>query len=236
MDNQLLINADVGEGMPNDAKLMPYLSYANIACGGHFGNAETISKTILLAKKNNVKVGAHPSYPDTENFGRKTIDISKETLGNSLKQQIDLCVTQCKLQNIKMNHVKLHGALYTDIFNSEENTRWFLNWIQNNYPKTLVFVPVSAALYIPEEQKAPILMEVFGDRNYNNNLTLVPRGNSKAIITSINLVKKHVSAILEGKIITIEGSRKNITANTLCIHGDHALALEIVKALYLLIK
>jgi len=231
MKKKLFLNADVGEGMRNDKELMPYLTYANIACGGHFGTDETIFNTLQLAKKNDVKVGAHPSYPDPENFGRKSLQISREELAKTLKKQIDQFIEQCELIPIKMNHIKLHGALYNDVFGSKEFTLWFISFIKENYPKTLVFIPVFAESFITEVEKRIVLIEAFADRNYNNDLTLVSRSNSKAILGSIKKIKEHVLFISKGEIKTIEEEKKQCEADTLCVHGDHPLALKIAKEL-----
>jgi len=236
MKKKLFLNADVGEGMRNDTELMPYLTYANIACGGHFGTNETILKTIQLAGINSVKVGAHPSYPDPERFGRKSLEISREALEESLKKQIDLFLEQCELAAVKMNHIKLHGALYNDVFNSKELTLWFLGFIKNNYPNTIVFVPIASVPLIPEESQKIVMIEAFADRNYNADLSLVSRSNSKAILGSIKKVITHVSSIINNQIITIGGEKKTCSADTLCIHGDHPLAIEIAKKVSELVR
>lgn len=226
---KLFVNADMGEGMPNDTALMPYLTHANIACGGHYGTSKTIAKTILLAKKYKVKVGAHPSYPDLKNFGRKSIRLPKETLITSLKNQIDLFIQQCKLHGVPLYHIKLHGALYNDIFNSQKNTQWFLNWASKNYPQTILFVPVSATTYLSKAQKTYTHIEVFADRNYNEDLTLVPRSNPKGVLNSLEKITNHLNRIRQGSILTKNGNIVTVSPQTLCIHGDHPLALEIAK-------
>lgn len=109
------INCDVGEGFNNESLLMPYLSSCNIACGAHAGSLEIIEKTMLLAKKHEVKIGAHPSFPDQENFGRKMMNISSEALQKSIESQLRT-VKQCAEKlNLKIHHVKAHGALYNYI-------------------------------------------------------------------------------------------------------------------------
>ena len=106
------INCDLGEGIGNDAEIMPYINSCNIACGGHFGDLQTIKETILLAQKYAVKVGAHPSFPDKENFGRKLMTLSDNDLMDSISQQIKLFHQACNETGARMHHVKLHGALY----------------------------------------------------------------------------------------------------------------------------
>jgi len=179
------------------------LTYANIACGGHFGNSKSISETLQLAIQHGVKVGAHPSYPDKANFGRKSILISRELLFENVKNQIEFFLSECEKQGVKMNHIKLHGALYNDVFSTAE--------------------------YTP--QKPFSVTEVFADRNYKQDLSLVERSNPKAVLKTVEEVKNQVNIIVSGKVITIEGEEKKIEAQTLCVHGDHPLVLEIAKVL-----
>lgn len=226
---QLLLNADLGEGMRNDNEIMPHISYANIACGGHFGTSQTILQTIKSAKANGVKIGAHPSYFDFENFGRKSLQISKEALAIDLKNQIDFFITQCKLSTISMHHIKLHGALYNDVFSNEKFTHWYFDFVALHYPQAKIFVPLHAKNFVTSSYKNNIIFEAFADRNYNADLSLVSRSNPKAILGSVKKVVAHVSAIAKDKIVTINGETKACKADTLCIHGDHPLALDIAQ-------
>ena len=237
MKNKLFLNADVGEGMLNDELLIPYLTYANIACGGHYGNEASIANALKIAVFNKVKVGAHPSYPDIENFGRSSMQLSREAIFESVKQQINLFVAQCERFKIKMNHIKLHGALYNDVFNSEEYTKWFFDWVNNYYPNTYIFIPIAAVSYISTSQKSNALVEVFADRNYGSNLTLIARSNPKAILNSVDQIVNHVSCMVHnGQITTLQGEIKFVEAQTLCIHGDHPLAVSIAKKLTTIIE
>ena len=109
---KIQLNADVGEGMLNDIELMPFLTYANIACGGHIGDENSVRKTIKLAQKYEVKVGAHPSYPDKGNFGRESILMSFQDLEQTIIEQVDLFLKSAEVLKATMYHIKLHGALY----------------------------------------------------------------------------------------------------------------------------
>ena len=130
------INCDVGEGVANEPLLMPFISSCNIACGGHFGNVETIDKTIQLAIKNKVLIGAHPSFPDKENFGRKFLDISHRELQKSLEKQLDICIERLSFYNQKLHHIKPHGALYNLIALNEKYAKTFINSI-HTYSKDI---------------------------------------------------------------------------------------------------
>lgn len=233
--SKIYLNADMGEGMNSDKELMPFLNFANIACGGHFGDQHSIISAIELAKKHKVKVGAHPSYPDKENFGRSSINISQKQLEVALLEQINLFQASCKKMEVKMNHIKLHGALYSDIFNSKELTKWFVNWIQIKYPSTPLFIPISAQKNIPT-QFLNYYTEAFADRNYDDDLTLISRKEKNACINNLVLIKKHVLAIKEGKINTNRKTFNNLKVSTLCVHGDHPKAVEIVKMISELLK
>ena len=124
------INCDVGEGVGNEHLLMPFISSCNIACGGHFGDINSIDKTIQLAIENKVKIGAHPSFPDTENFGRKLMQISDNNFKMSIQNQLDLFSERLSLYDGKLHHVKPHGALYNAIAVDEKLAKLFVKTIK----------------------------------------------------------------------------------------------------------
>lgn len=227
------INCDVGEGIANEHLLMPYISSCNIACGGHFGNAETIDKTIALAIKNNVLIGAHPSFPDKENFGRKVLDISHVELQKSIESQLSLFEERLTLVNGKTHHIKPHGALYNLIAVDVEFAKTFLKAIANYSQNVFLYVPYNSVIErIAIENNIKIKYEAFADRNYNNDLTLVSRSHKNAVITNFDEVFKHVLLMIkEGKVKTISGLEKTIKATTFCVHGDNKKSLEIVRNL-----
>jgi len=234
---KIALNADVGEGMINDEALMSYLTYANIACGGHFGDVESITKTIGIAKEKGVKIGAHPSYLDKENFGRKSMRVDQQELELLLKIQIDRVVYIAKTQNIDMHHVKLHGALYNDVFANENLIDWFLNWISKNYKTIKVFVPIGAKKYIDIKYKNIVIYEAFADRNYNNQLQLISRNYNNASIEEPGIALKHVeNMFLKNILNTIEGGTYKIEADTFCLHGDNPNVLNIADEIYQLNK
>ena len=225
----LLLNADVGEGIDVDNVLTPFLTFANIACGGHAGNRQTITQTIKLAKKYNVKIGAHPSYIDKENFGRVSHKLPIADLEKLLQNQIDFFTEQANVLNMDMHHIKLHGALYNDVFANNEMTYWFLNWCQKKYPKAKIFVPLAALTFVPDSFKKIVLIEAFADRNYSDNLQLISRKESNACLESIEEVEKHVRAIMDNKLITLKGKVFKVQVDTLCLHGDYPKVLEFAK-------
>ncbi len=229
------INADVGEGIKNEAQLMPYLSSCNIACGGHVGDKKTMHHAVNSALANHVKIGAHPSFPDQENFGRKPMPLLSHTeLFESLKDQILSFSEIVNTNKAKLNHVKPHGALYNLAATDIDIARVII--------KMMTYIPKSVKLYVPFgsvietlalQNNIPIVYEVFADRNYNNDYTLVSRSNPNALLTNPEAVFQHVYYMYNAKNVkTISGNSLPIKANTYCVHGDNKAALAIVKYLF----
>ena len=146
------LNCDVGEGMNNESSLMPYISTCSIACGGHAGDIESMTNAVSLALKNNVKIGAHPSYPDKENFGRKSMIISNETLKKTIVSQIKALEKIAQNSNSKLSHIKPHGALYNDIAKNQDRANSFLDAIESFKSTYKLFVPFGSI--IAKEAKA----------------------------------------------------------------------------------
>lgn len=229
--NYIDINCDVGEGVAGEALLMPYISSCNIACGGHFGNKETIDETIELAIKNKVKIGAHPSFPDQTNFGRKILNITPEDLKKSIQSQLELFAQRLEIFNVKMHHIKAHGALYNLIAKDIDAATNYINSIEKFAKGISVYVPYNSAIEkIAKERGINIKYEAFADRNYNADLSLVSRSNKNAVINNPSAVFNHIRQMIENeKVLTIDKVLVPIKADTFCIHGDHKNALEILK-------
>ncbi|MFD2586690.1 5-oxoprolinase subunit PxpA [Croceitalea marina] len=227
------INCDVGEGIGNEPILLPLISSCNIACGGHAGNEKTISEIVKLAKKYRVKVGAHPSYPDKENFGRKVIDIADEGLKISIRKQIYTFLKVAESEQAKMNHIKPHGALYNELMTDLPLALTFLEAIKGFKNNTFLYVPYNSVVAKEAlSQGFKIKYEAFCDRNYNDDLTLVSRKEKNALITSPKSVLNHILRLIEDKSVkTISGSFKRIKADTFCVHGDTPEAIEILTYL-----
>lgn len=227
------INCDVGEGMANEHLLMPYISSCNIACGGHFGDKDSIDKSIQLAITNKVLIGAHPSFADTENFGRKVMHISKEEMQISIQTQMDLFLERLSKFNQKLHHIKPHGALYNLISVDENAAENFIKSILKYTENVFLYVPYNSVIEkVALKNNINIKYEVFADRNYNNDLTLVARNQEFAIITEAGKVLKHVvNMLLNKQVTTIFNLEKEIKADTFCIHGDHKNSLDILKFL-----
>lgn len=225
------INCDLGEGVIGEALLMPYISSCNIACGGHFGNKDTIDETIVLAIKHGVKIGAHPSFPDQINFGRKLVKISTQDLKKSIQSQLELFTERLEIFNGKMHHIKAHGALYNLIAKDIDAATNYLNAIEKFTKGVSVYVPYNSAIEkIAKERGMNIKYEAFADRNYNADLSLVSRSNKNAVISNPAAVFNQIKQMIETeKVQTIDNVVVSIKADTFCIHGDHINALEILK-------
>lgn len=227
------INCDVGEGLNNEHLLMPYISSCNISCGAHAGSVEVIDSVIKLALENNVKIGAHPSFPDRENFGRKVLDISNEDLQKSLQEQLQLFKERAEIQHANIHHVKPHGALYNLIAVNEEKAQVVVKAIQYVFDEVKLYVPYGSKIEkIAKENRIEIVYEVFADRNYNDDLTLVSRVLPYAVITDKKRVVNHVKRMAEeSKVKTVQDNRKEIKAQTFCVHGDNTYVIEILEEL-----
>ena len=228
------INCDVGEGVGNEELLMPYINACNIACGGHAGNDQIMKEVVLLAKKYNVDIGAHPSYPDREHFGRKSMEMSSETFMQTIREQISRLEKIVADHGEKIKHIKPHGALYNDVAKSEEKAQLFLEAMLPYREKFKLYVPYNSAIEkTAKQQNFQIVYEAFADRNYNEDLTLVSRQKNNAVLTKIGEIIPHMLTLKnEQKVRTISGVKKSLKADTFCVHSDTPKAIEIVQELH----
>lgn len=234
MINQISINCDVGEGFNNEAALMPYLNYCNIACGSHAGDLVTMKNTVKLAVEHGVKIGAHPSYPDRENFGRISLKISKTELKASIQQQIKDLKSIVDAASAELHHIKPHGALYNDIARNEPLAETFLSSVEIYKDECELMLPYgSVAAKIAIEIGFSVLLEAFADRNYNNDLSLVSRSLPNALIPKKAAMLAHVASITNyKKVYTVQGEWKTLKADTFCVHSDTPNAAMLVKFLF----
>ena len=228
------INCDMGEGMLNDALLMPFISSANISCGYHAGNEDIIKRTIELALENNVAIGAHPSYNDRENFGRLSQSIALVELAELIGDQINLFEKITNQMGCKIHHVKLHGALYNDCAKDALSSKIVAQTIQAIDPSIMLY-GLSGSHSIKEAKTIGLrsVQEVFADRTYQSDGQLTPRYLDHALITDPNESAQQVlSMVLDQEIKSYDGKMIAVNAETICIHGDHPGAVEIAKHLF----
>lgn len=236
MENQIIdINVDMGEGMGNEAELMPYISSCNIACGGHAGDYQTMKNVVKLAKQHRVKIGAHPSFPDRENFGRKTMEMPCVALYTSLKNQITDLLAVLKEEHAPLHHVKPHGALYNLAASDEKTANVIVEVMKALALPAELYAPYNSVLAnIAVENNIRVFYEAFADRSYNSDLSLVPRTEKHAIIEDVDIMFQQVFGIYgRQKVKTISGEWATLKAHTFCVHGDHPNAVNMVKGLTL---
>ena len=228
------INCDMGEGMKNDEAIMPYISSANIACGYHAGDVDTIQKTIGLCLKYNIAIGAHPSFPDRENFGRVEMDLPKEELYELVTQQLFLLNEVADSFEAVVTHVKPHGALYNMSAKNKTIAKTIAQAVKDFNPE-LVLYGLSASYSISEAKAAGLrtVNEVFADRTYGDDGSLTPRSEKNALIEDENKAVQQVLQMIKDKTLaTVSGKIISVAADTICIHGDGKHAIQFAKAIH----
>ena len=225
------INCDLGEGMQNEDKLMALIDSCSIACGGHFGTTESMTESICLSKKMGVKAGAHPSYDDKHNFGRKVLNVPLTELKPQIIRQIEALNNISKSTGVKLHHVKAHGALYNEAARSKAVGNVLIDAVDYFKQDLCIFVPYGSNLHkLVQERGIQHATEVFADRNYNKRLELVSRDQVNAVITDPLKVKERVKMMIEEKCIIVnDGSKMAINFDTICVHGDHPRALDLLR-------
>lgn len=231
------LNADIGEAdrpawIAAEQAIMGQISSANIACGGHAGDHESMERTVAEAIANGVNMGAHPGYPDRENFGRKSLvlgaDISKADLQNSIKKQICDLIEQAQIQGGKISYVKPHGALYTDAYAHTALAELTLTTVKDIDP-TLFFMgaPGSASEALARAMSITFIPEAFIDRRYVSGGFLQSRKIEGAVIKDAHARMEQLDQLLtDGSVTTAQGDKMAVNARTLCMHSDSAGAVE----------
>jgi UPF0271 protein len=224
------LNADVGEGF-DDRPLYALITSANIACGAHAGDETTIDAAVRAAVANGVRIGAHPSYEDRANFGRKTVAMSSGALELSLRQQIERIAGAAARHGATLTHVKPHGALYHDAGRSPALAAAFVRAVVRVDRRCLVVAaPGSALLSEAAARGLEGWAEGFADRGYLADGTLAPRQQSGAVIEDPELAATQAIAIAtRQRVRAMNGADVTLPARTLCIHGDAPGALALAR-------
>lgn len=231
------INADLGEGKGQDVELMPLISSCNIACGGHYGNRHSMRRTIQLAKSHNVHIGAHPSFPDTANFGRERLTMTKQELTETIFQQLTDFLGVCNTEAVSMHHVKLHGALYNYAAIDAPTADAVVEAILATRIRPSLVVPYNSILAKKAENLMPLIFEAFIDRRYENDLSLVSRAAPNALISKEEDAWQQLYEMITIQCVTtIKNEKRPITAKTFCIHGDHQNAVAILHYIHRQLK
>ena len=227
MTRTIDLNADVGEGCGDDAAMMPLISSANIACGGHAGDTGTMAAAIEAALAYGVAVGAHPAYPDKEGFGRKSMAMTEDELTRTLADQLLGFLRIARAAGAPVHHVKPHGALYHDAAVSPIIADTICAVIDTILPGTLIYGPPQGVLRdVAVAQGRPYVAEGFADRRYLPTGKLVPRSEADAVLaTDEERLSQALMIAEEGQVETRGGNRIPLPVQTICLHGDTAGAV-----------
>jgi UPF0271 protein len=233
------LNSDMGESfgayqMGEDEKLMSHLTSANIACGYHAGDPMVMAKTVELAKRHGVAVGAHPSYPDLLGFGRRNIETFPGEIKNYVLYQLGSLAAFTRAGGMALQHVKLHGAMYNFAAKDERAAREVIDAVKA-YDPELILVALAGSLCAQMAAAAGLRVarEAFPDRAYLSNGQLAPRKMAGAVIHDPEAVKARVlKAVLTGKMMSIDEKEITLEMDTLCIHGDTPGAWRLAKIIH----
>ena len=231
------LNADVAEGCGQDDKLLTIVSSANVCCGLHAGSYEEMLATLQLAKANNVRVGAHPGLNDRENFGRTNQSLGEEEYRALMAYQLGATKALCDLMGVPLEYVKPHGALYNQAAVDEALSDILVSEIKRFDPNLKVMGLSGGHLVKSAKNHGLVsISEVFADRNYEEDGSLVSRSKDNALITDTDEAINHVlQMITEGVVTSVSGKKVPVEAQSICLHGDgeHAIlfAQEIKKQL-----
>ncbi|MCR5175489.1 MAG: LamB/YcsF family protein [Anaerovibrio sp.] len=234
--NAVDLNCDLGESfgcytIGMDEAVIPYVTSVNIACGWHAGDPLIMEKTVALAKKNGVAVGAHPGFPDLMGFGRRPMTVTPSEAGAYVKYQIGALMAFVRGQGLELQHVKPHGALYNMAAKDEALAAGICEAVAS-VDKNLIFMGLAGSVMLKaaEEKGLRVASEVFADRAYNDDGSLVSRKLPGAVIHDPAVaVSRAVKMAKEGKVVSINGKEISIRADSICVHGDNAQAVELVS-------
>jgi len=228
------LNCDLGEGCGSDAELMRYISSANIACGFHAGNGDTMRKTVELALEHGVAIGAHPGYADPENFGRTPMNLAPAEVRQLIFDQLEALKRVCDPLGAKIRHLKPHGALYNQAAKDRELASAVIEAVAE-WDRDLIFYGLSGSEMISEAEKVGLrtASEVFADRTYRTDGSLTPRTESNALITETETsVTQVLDMIRYGRVRSTDAIMVAIKCETVCLHGDGEHAVEFASLIH----
>ncbi len=229
------LNADLGEGAEHDNELLALVTSANIACGFHAGSATMMRESLLAARGRSVAVGAHPSFDDRENFGRRELSMPGEDIFSLVVYQVGAFAAVAKSLGMHVQHVKPHGALYNMAARNEAIADAIVQAVRAVDPQLMIFAPdMSALSRAAQAREVRVAREVFADRNYMPDGSLVPRDRPDALLHDPAEAADRVFRMLrEEKVRAIDGSDVAARADTICVHGDTPGAVEFARELRL---
>jgi len=232
------LNCDLGESFGNwtmgvDEHVMPYIDQANIACGFHAGDPLVLQHTLTLAKKYKVNIGAHPSYPDLQGFGRRSINCSPQEITAFMLYQISAIDGMAQSLNLELEYVKPHGALYNDMMKNPSVFTAILQAMQQ-YTKPLKLMIQSTTALERHKQHASkfnvsILAEAFADRLYCDDGSLMPRHEDLAVHNKEKIIEQVTQIMSDGCVTTHTGKCLKLQIDSLCVHGDNLDAVNVIQ-------
>jgi len=233
---EININCDLGESSKlhstkNDPLLLEIVNSANIACGYHAGDEPTMEKTIEISKKNNVSIGAHPSFYDPENFGRKRLNLSSSEIERLIIDQINILSKIADKKRMEVTHVKPHGALNNMACENYDLAKVISEAIKQVNKELIFLVPTGSQMEKAGKKiEMKIAAEIFADRNYEDNGNLISRSKNNAMITDPEIAKKHVIKMVESQALNCySGKQISCEIDSICVHGDEKSAVSTAK-------
>ena len=235
---QIDLNCDLGElegdaGLKLDLAILPWIHSANVACGAHAGSPERMKHLASACRDMSVAFGAHPGYPDRANFGRRIIPMTNSEIREMIRQQLELSLSVAKSAGVSLSHVKPHGALYNLAAVDHEIALTVAETVHALAPDAWLFgLSGSCLIDAGRELGLRTRSEIFADRNYQADGTLVPREHSEAVLHDADLViQRAVAMVQEQQVTSIDGVRIPLKAETICLHGDTVDAVNLARRL-----
>ena len=233
---EININCDLGESSKfhsteNDPLLLKIVNSANIACGYHAGDKPTMEKTIEISKKNNVSLGAHPSFKDRENFGRKRLNLTSKEIKRLIIDQINILSQIANEKEMKVTHVKPHGALNNMACEDYELAKVISESIIEVNKELIFLVPTGSEMEkAGKKLNMKVAAEIFADRNYEDDGNLVSRSKKNALITDPEIAKKHVVKMVQNQALNcFSGKQIPCEIDSVCVHGDGKNAVKTAQ-------
>ena len=235
---EININCDLGEkskfhSIENDPKLLSIVNSANIACGYHAGDEPTMDMIIKISKKNGVSIGAHPSFNDSENFGRKRMNLNSSEIKKLIYEQYEILQKIAQTNNENVTHIKPHGALNNMACEDLELATTLAVAIKEINKDIIYLVPTGSQMEVAAKKNdMRIACEIFADRNYEDDGNLISRKKPSALITDPELAKKHVLNMVKNQAINcLSGKQIHCEIDSICIHGDNESSLATAKSI-----
>lgn len=232
------LNCDLGESfgawqMGLDSEVMPHIDMANIACGFHGGDSDVMANTLALAKQHKVLIGAHPSYPDKQGFGRRSMALTAQELTNCLHYQIAAIEGMAKVQGLNLSYVKPHGALYNDMMANETILHTVMQAVASYSADLQMMILATAQAdkhkQLAQQYQLTLILEAFADRQYTDEGLLVSRSLSGSVHDKSALLAQVKQLLATGCVTTRSGKQLPLHADSICVHGDNAAGIALIE-------